>query len=108
MQHQQYWVYILYCANHSYYTGYTHDLSKRYQAHCAGTANCKYTRSFKPLKIAQAWAIVGEKSLAMRIERFIKTLSRAEKEVLIAQPTSLQQWLPETFPPQTCIKAMRE
>jgi putative endonuclease len=84
-----YWVYILLCNNNSYYTGYTSDLEKRYTAHKNGTAKCKYTQSFKPLRIAQSWKITGDKAFAMRIERYIKKLSRAEKEVLILEPSRL-------------------
>lgn len=80
---QTYWVYILHCENNTYYTGYTHDLEKRYQSHINGTGKCKYTRSFKPISIAQSWKINGSKAQAMRIEAFIKKLSRAEKEKLI-------------------------
>ena len=37
MDSQMYWVYILYCNNHTYYTGYTNNLEKRYQSHVDGT-----------------------------------------------------------------------
>ena len=89
MNNQCYWVYILHCENNTYYTGYTNDLVKRYQAHVTGTAKCKYTRSFKPLTIAQSWKINGDKVLAMKVERQIKKLSRAEKEKIIACPSML-------------------
>ena len=81
---QCFWVYILLCENNSYYTGYTTDLDRRYQAHLDGTAKCKYTRSFRPVCIAQSWKIVGGKAQAMKVERYIKKLPRSEKEKLIA------------------------
>jgi putative endonuclease len=84
-----YWVYILHCDNNSFYTGYTNNLSKRYQSHLSGTGHCKYTRSFKPICIIQCWQVVGDKSLAMKIERQIKKLSRAEKEALILTPSMM-------------------
>lgn len=80
---KEYWVYILLCNNGSYYTGYTHNLEQRYQDHLAGKAS-KYTRSFKPLRIVKFWKMIGDKSLAMKLEAKIKNLSRAEKEKLIA------------------------
>jgi putative endonuclease len=83
-----YWVYILLCENNCYYTGYTIDLDARYEAHLNGTAS-KYTRSFRPLKIAQSWKIPGDKSLAMKIEKRIKKLSRTEKEKIIRDPLTL-------------------
>lgn len=85
---QIYWIYILYCNNHSYYTGYTTDIFRRYQEHLSGTAS-KYTRSFRPLKLAQCWKILESKSAAMQVERFIKKLSKQEKEKLIATPKLL-------------------
>ncbi len=81
-----YWVYILKCENGNYYTGYTTDLKRRYQEHLNGTAKCKYTRSFKPTNIAQAWKIYGDQSVAMKIERDIKKMTKKEKELLIIFP----------------------
>ena len=89
MEDQYYWVYILHCENDSYYTGYTNDLAKRYQSHLNGTSKCKYTRSFKPLRIAQCWKINGDKALAMQIGRHIKKMPRAEKEKIVAKPSTL-------------------
>jgi putative endonuclease len=86
---ETYWVYILLCENGSYYTGYTNDLEKRYKAHLDGTGKCKYTRSFKPIRIAQYWEITGSQSQAMAVERLIKKLSRIEKENIIHFPMTL-------------------
>jgi len=85
MSEKTYWVYILRCSNQSYYTGYTDNLEKRFQEHLAGKGS-KYTRSFKPLSIAQSWVITGDKSIAMRVERYIKKLSKAQKEQLVLNP----------------------
>jgi putative endonuclease len=89
MDTSHYWVYILLCENNTYYTGYTNDLVKRYDSHVNGTGRCKYTRSFKPVKIAQCWRIDGDKSLAMQLERQIKKLSRSEKDLVIGKPSTL-------------------
>ena len=88
MDEKCFWVYILECENGSYYTGYTTDLLKRFQLHVDGKAS-KYTRSFKPIKIAQAWKIESDKSLAMRLENQLKKLSRVEKEKMIRNPMLL-------------------
>ncbi len=93
MRNDCYWVYILCCQNGTYYTGYTTDLVRRFQDHLAGNAS-KYTRSFRPLKIAQSWQIKGSKSLAMKIENYIKKMSKKEKEALILHPERLT---PATF-----------
>lgn len=88
MNDKSYWVYILLCNNKSYYTGYTTDLEKRYQLHLAGKAS-KFTRSFKPLKIAQSWHVKNDLSQAMKMECFIKKLTRAQKEEIIQFPDKL-------------------
>lgn len=93
----EFWVYILYCENDTYYTGYTTDLERRYQEHLTGSTKSKYTRSFKPLRIAQSWKIIGEKSSAMKIEKFIKQQTRKQKEELIASPEKLKQKFHEFF-----------
>jgi len=85
MGEKLYWIYILHCENNTYYTGYTNDLPKRYQAHIDGVGS-KYTRSFKPMKIIQSWEVRSGKVLAMQIERYIKKLSRNEKELIVANP----------------------
>lgn len=90
MPQQLYWVYILHCENNTYYAGYTTDLERRFQEHLAGTSKCKYTRSFKPLAIAQSWQVHGDKALAMKVERYIKTVSKSEKLKLIQSPKLLE------------------
>lgn len=94
-----YWVYILLCNNNTYYTGYTNNLVKRYKSHVNGTGKCKYTRSFKPIAIAQCWKVHGDKAKAMELERFIKNLSRADKIKIINYPSELSvDASPENLP----------
>jgi len=89
MTKTNYYVYMLQCENGSYYTGYTTDIARRYQEHLDGTTKCKYTRSFKPVKIAQSWSTFDSKSEALKIERFIKKLSKNEKQKLVLCPDKL-------------------
>ena len=89
MTEKNYYVYVLQCENGSYYTGYTTDITRRYQEHLDGTTKCKYTRSFKPVKIAQSWSTFDNKSEALKIERFIKKLSKNAKHDLILDPDKL-------------------
>ncbi len=86
---EYHWVYILECENAAYYTGYTHDLEARYKAHLDKTSGCKYTRSFKPVKLAQAWHLEANKSIALKIEALIKTQTKAEKVLLVQHPERL-------------------
>jgi len=76
---------MLLCNNGAYYTGYTTDLKRRFEEHLSGTAKCKYTRSFKPIKIAQSWQ-VDNALIAKRLESHIKKLSKSEKEKIIFSP----------------------
>ena len=64
-----FFVYILKCSNGSLYTGYTTDIKRRYQEHLSGSAKCKYTRSFPPVRIAACWKLetVGS-PLAIKVE----------------------------------------
>ncbi len=90
-QINQYVVYILECVNGCYYTGYTTDMERRYQEHIDGSSKCKYTRSFPPIKIAACWTIQSDDaSLALKIEKKIKRLTKQEKTMLIAQPNRLK------------------
>jgi putative endonuclease len=90
-----FYLYILECANGNYYTGYTKDLAKRYELHLAGKANSKYTRSFKPKRIAQCWQLFDSIGTALKIERFIKRQNRPTKELLIHSPEILKARLHE-------------
>ncbi len=101
MNYQHYWVYILLCDNNTYYTGSTNNIAKRYQSHVDGTGKCKYTRSFKPVKIAQCWKIDGGKTQALQLERYIKKMPRCKKENIILNPLALSD-AAVPFNPESC------
>jgi putative endonuclease len=75
------WVYILECADKSYYTGTTKDLKARIAQHQNGTIE-GYTSTRRPVKLvyAQEFPLFVD---AIRAERQIKGWSRAKKEALI-------------------------
>ncbi|OGT43205.1 MAG: hypothetical protein A3F13_03330 [Gammaproteobacteria bacterium RIFCSPHIGHO2_12_FULL_40_19] len=83
-------VYMLECNNGNYYTGYTTDVTRRYQEHQAGSAKCKYTRAFPPKKIVAVWTF-DNKSDALRHEAKIKSLSKKDKIKLIACGLSIKK-----------------
>ena len=85
-----FWVYILECSNGNLYAGYTVNLEKRFQEHLSGSPKCKYTRSFKPLGIAQSWQTTS-KSVALKAEKYIKGLTKAKKLELILKPDMLAE-----------------
>lgn len=75
-----YWVYILRCADGSFYTGIAADVERRFREHCAGRG-AKYTRSHPPEAIVYREE-AGDRGSALRRESAIKKLSHAEKEAL--------------------------
>ncbi|MBN2160883.1 MAG: GIY-YIG nuclease family protein [Spirochaetes bacterium] len=82
-------VYMLECENGSYYTGCTDDMARRYEEHRKGTAKSKYTRSFRPVRIAGCWRLRGSKGAALKIERVIQGMNRRMKEEIVADPSLL-------------------
>jgi len=76
-----YYVYILRCGDGSLYTGITTDVARRCAQHNSGHG-AKYTRSRLPVEAVYREA-QPDKSAALRRERAIKALTRAEKLRLI-------------------------
>lgn len=74
-------VYILRCADGSFYTGITNDLPRRFKQHNAGTAS-RYTRSRLPVELVYQES-QANRSLALKREVAIKALSRQQKKLLI-------------------------
>lgn len=74
-------VYILCCADGTFYTGITTDVSRRCRQHNAGTAS-RYTRCRLPTRLVYQES-QPDRGTALRREAAIKTLSRREKGVLI-------------------------
>ncbi len=77
-------VYLLRCADGSYYTGVTNDLTRRLDAHRAGTAS-KYTRGRRPVRLACALGAWPTRGPALRREARIKAMTRRQKRDLILQ-----------------------
>lgn len=74
-------VYILECADGTYYTGYTTDVDRRVDEHNAGTA-AKYTRGRTPVEVIHTETFDSQ-SAAMQREYAIKQLRRPAKEELV-------------------------
>jgi putative endonuclease len=74
-------VYVLECADGSFYTGYTTDVERRVAEHNAGEG-AKYTRGRTPVELVHTEGFES-RSAAMKREHEIKTLSRGEKERLV-------------------------
>ncbi len=78
---QTWFVYLLRCADGSFYAGISNDISRRVEQHNAGTAS-RYTRSRRPVVLIYQQA-QSSRSLALKRELAIKALSRKEKELLV-------------------------
>ncbi|MDA8216019.1 MAG: GIY-YIG nuclease family protein [Dehalococcoidales bacterium] len=77
------WVYILACADGTYYTGSTNDLARRLDRHNAGEG-ARYTRSRRPVRLLAA-AVCPDRSAAQRMEAKVKRLPRAGKRHFVEQ-----------------------
>jgi putative endonuclease len=74
-------VYIVRCADGTYYTGYARDPQARAEAHNSGRG-AKYTASRRPVVLVYVKRC-RSKSSALRQEYQLKQLSREKKETLI-------------------------
>jgi predicted GIY-YIG superfamily endonuclease len=76
-------VYIVRCADGTFYTGYAMNLDQRCAAHNAGRG-ARYTAGRRPVALvyAEQCASVGD---ALRREHALKRLSRRQKAALIAR-----------------------
>lgn len=77
---KKHYVYILKCADGTYYTGYTTDPVRRTQVHNTGKG-AKYTRARRPVELIHTEEF-DDRAEAQRREYAIKQLTRAEKEKL--------------------------
>ena len=75
-------VYIVRCANDTLYTGYAVDVAARVAKHNAGKG-AKYTRMNGPVELLASWEVASHIA-ALKLERRIKTLPRAQKLLLAA------------------------
>jgi putative endonuclease len=77
------YVYVLVCADDTYYTGYTTDPERRVAEHDAGEG-AKYTRGRTPVELVHVETF-DSRGDALSREHEIKSLSRAQKERLVGE-----------------------
>ncbi|MFJ7733558.1 GIY-YIG nuclease family protein [Lysinibacillus sp. NPDC097231] len=73
----RHYFYVLECADHSFYAGYTNNVEKRVAVHNAGKG-AKYTRARGPVKCIYVEEF-HTKQEAMRVEYAFKQLTRIQK-----------------------------
>jgi putative endonuclease len=78
-----FYVYILRCADDTFYTGITNDLDKRIHHHNHTKAGARYTSTRRPVELmyAEPYRTQGE---ALSREAVIKTYSRKAKLKLLS------------------------
>ena len=87
----QFWVYMLRCADGSYYVGHTENLEARLWQHQQGIL-CDWTSRRRPVELV--WCdCVPTRYEALSFERRLKGWSRAKKEALIQNDWGRINWL---------------
>lgn len=77
-------VYVLRCGDGTLYTGITTDVERRLAEHASGGPRAaKYLRGRGPLELAFA-VEAGSRSLALSMERRLKSLPRTRKEDVVS------------------------
>jgi putative endonuclease len=71
-------VYILLCADGSFYVGVTNDLKRRVHQHAKTKAGARHARSRRPIRLAAALPLPTYRQ-AMGVEKKIKALSTKKK-----------------------------
>jgi putative endonuclease len=82
------YVYILECADYSYYVGVTNNVGRRFIEHNAGMHEESFTYKRRPLKLVFCKQFKSP-IRAIKYEKQIKGWTRAKKEALIANNTQL-------------------
>ena len=75
-------VYIVECADGTYYTGITTDIERRILEHNYSFKSAKYTRSRRPVRLVYEESH-ADRSLASKREYQIKKMKRKDKVSLI-------------------------
>lgn len=84
-------VYLIRAAGGVVYTGITIDVDRRLHEHLAGRG-AKYLRGRGPLAVVYRRKL-GDRSLALSVERRLKLLSKAEKEAIVRAAPSRRRLL---------------
>ena len=95
-------LYILECADGSYYTGITVNFQHRLARHNMGIAS-KYTRSRLPVKCLFRVTCFNERE-ARQLEARVKRLRRAGKEEFMHMEGKTWEWLRQREPRMVTVR----
>lgn len=93
---RKFWVYVLRCADRSYYTGHTDNLEKRISEHQTGEIG-GYASTRLPVTLVFSEEFISREAALAR-ERQIKGWSRKKKEALIREDWAEISWLGRRHP----------
>lgn len=79
-----YYLYLLQCADKTFYAGITVDLVRRLKEHNHSKLGSKYTRARRPVKLVFSQSFPN-RSEATKAELALKKLTHVEKLALISQ-----------------------
>lgn len=83
------YIYMIKCQDESFYTGITKDVKNRMKTHfLKEKQGAKYTKSRQAVSLEIVWETESW-SAAGKLEYFIKSLTRKEKEQLLKNPAAL-------------------
>ncbi|SHJ73467.1 putative endonuclease [Maribacter aquivivus] len=77
-----YYVYILECADNSFYTGITSNLTQRLESHQSGKYKDSYTSKRRPVNLVY-YCELTDPNMAIETEKRIKKWSKVKKQALI-------------------------
>jgi putative endonuclease len=77
-----YFVYIVSCADNTFYTGYTTDLERRVDEHNHSPVGARYTKTRRPVKLIYSETCITL-SEALKREIVIKKMTKKEKNTLV-------------------------
>jgi putative endonuclease len=75
-------VYMLKCADGTYYTGVTNNVDRRFNEHQSGSDGKSYTFGRRPLELVYTQTFLGS-AQAIEFEKRLKKWSKTKKEALI-------------------------
>lgn len=85
------YLYIVRCRDGTLYTGISTDVDRRLAEHRGGgDAASKYLKGKAPLMLLFQKRL-GSRSLALKVERRVKMLSREKKEQMIGDPACIEE-----------------
>ncbi|MFD1417259.1 GIY-YIG nuclease family protein [Companilactobacillus keshanensis] len=76
-----YYVYLLLCADHTFYIGTSNNVEKRVKTHNSGKG-AKYTKTRRPVQLLYTETL-PDKSSALKREIELKKFTRSKKEKLL-------------------------